>query len=101
MEVVLMRNRYIVSYDISDPRRWRRVYRTMRGYGDPIQYSVFQCDLLPAERIMMIEALTGIIDHREDRVMLIDVGPAEGRGRWSIETLGRAIKHEERIAIIV
>jgi CRISPR-associated protein Cas2 len=96
-----MRNCYIVSYDISDPQRWRRVYRTMRGFGDPVQYSVFQCNLLPTERVLMIEALTGIIDHREDRVMIIDVGPADGRGQRSIETLGRKISNEERIAVIV
>lgn len=95
-----MRNRYIVSYDISDNRRWRRVYRTMRGFGDPIQYSVFQCDLLPAERIMMIEALTEVINHKEDRILIIDVGPAKGR-RKRIETLGKQLIAAEKNAIII
>ena len=27
-------NLYIVAYDISDPRRWRRVFRLMTGYGE-------------------------------------------------------------------
>ena len=98
-----MRTRYIVSYDIADPQRLRRVHRTMRGYGDPLQYSVFRCDLSPSERIMLIEALTKIINHREDQVMLIDLGPADGRGRESIETLGRAPEadHADRITVIV
>ena len=98
-----MRIRYIVSYDISDPQRLRRVHRTMRGYGDAMQYSVFRCDLSPSERVLLIEALTGIINHREDQVMIINLGPAEGRGRESIETIGRAqeSEHEERIAVIV
>ena len=73
----------------------------MRGFGDPIQYSVFQCDLLPTERVLMIEALTEIINHREDRVMIIDVGPADKRAKRSIEMLGRKIEKEEKIAIIV
>lgn len=98
-----MRIRYIVSYDISDPQRLRRVHRTMRGYGDALQYSVFRCDLSPSERILLIEDLTKIINHREDQVMIINLGPAEGRGRESIETIGRAqgTEPEERIAVIV
>jgi CRISPR-associated protein Cas2 len=98
-----MRMRYIVSYDIADPKRLRRVHRTMRGYGDPLQYSVFRCDLSPAERVLMIEALTPIINHREDQVMLIRLGPADGRACESIDTLGRALgnDHAERVAVIV
>ena len=36
---------YIVTYDISDARRWRRVYKTMTGFGEWLQLSVFQCRL--------------------------------------------------------
>ncbi len=98
-----MRIRYIVSYDISDDKRLRRVHRTMKGYGDPLQYSVFRCDLSASERILMIEALSKIINHREDQVMLVDIGPVDGRGRWSIETIGRAPDYDraDRIAVIV
>lgn len=97
-----MRTRYIVSYDISDPKRLRRVYRKMRGFGNPLQYSVFRCDLSPSERILLLEALTPIINHREDQVMLVNLGPADGRGSESIETLGRALSAEpDRIAVIV
>ena len=98
-----MKIRYIVSYDICDPRRLRLVHKTMCGYGEPLQYSVFCCDLSASERIMLIAALTGIIDHREDQVMLINIGPAEGKGQQSIETVGRALRTEnlERRSIIV
>ncbi len=98
-----MRIRYIVTYDISDPKRLRRIFRTMKGYGDPLQYSVFQCDLSASERVLMIDALSDIINQREDQVMLINIGPAENRGRQSIETLGRALPEGEidRIAVIV
>ena len=97
-----MRTCYIVAYDISDPKRLRRVHRTMRGYGDPLQYSVFRCILSPSERVLLLEALTPIIHHREDQVMFINLGPADGRAHVSIETLGRALDHEpERITVIV
>ena len=97
-----MRNRYIVSYDIADPKRLRRVHRTMRGFGDPLQYSVFRCDLSPTERLLLREALTPLLHQREDQVLLINLGPAEARGAESIETLGRAMAQEsERLAVIV
>ncbi len=97
-----MRNRYIVSYDISDPKRLRRVHRAMKGYGDALQYSVFRCDLSASQRILLIETLSRIIHHREDQVMLINLGPAAGRRSETIETLGRALDdRDDRIAVIV
>ena len=96
-----MRHRFIVCYDICDARRLRRVHRTMRGFGDPLQYSVFRCDLSAAERVLLVEALTKVINHREDQVMLINLGPKDGRVQEHIETLGRALNNDdERIAII-
>ena len=31
---------YIVAYDISEPKRWRHVFKTMKGYGHWVQLSV-------------------------------------------------------------
>lgn len=86
-----MRVRYLVCYDISDPQRLRRVHRKMCGFGEPLQYSVFQCDLSDAERILLIEALTPVINQREDQVLLVDLGPAEARGNRSFAVLGRPL----------
>jgi CRISPR-associated protein Cas2 len=36
------RHLHLVTYDIRDPKRWRRAYRILRGYGSRIQYSVFR-----------------------------------------------------------
>lgn len=97
-----MRNRYIVSYDICDPKRLRRVFKAMRGFGDALQYSVFLCDLSPAERILLLEKLTPLLNHREDQVMLINIGPADGQSGSRIETIGRGLAVPlERVAIIV
>ena len=30
---------YIIAYDISDPKRWRRVFKLMHGYGEWLQLS--------------------------------------------------------------
>lgn len=37
--------RIVISYDISDDKRRRKVAKTMEGYGYRVQYSVFECDL--------------------------------------------------------
>jgi CRISPR-associated protein Cas2 len=68
---------YVVTYDISDPKRWRRVFRVMNGYGDWVQLSVFQCRMGDRRRAELIHLLDGIIKHDEDHVVMVDVGPAE------------------------
>jgi CRISPR-associated protein Cas2 len=96
-----MRNVYVVCYDISDPKRLRRVYMAMRGFGDHIQLSVFRCELSSRERAEMIAVLTPIIDQDVDQVLIIDVGTAEGRGQAVFEALGRSYTGPERHAIVV
>ena len=36
---------YVISYDITDPKRWRPVYERLHGYGRRLQYSMFRCRL--------------------------------------------------------
>lgn len=83
-----MRNRYLVCYDITEPKRLTRVHKTMLGFGDWLQLSVFACDLSPQRRVELMMALTKAINLREDRVMIIDLGPTESRAMDAIEYIG-------------
>jgi CRISPR-associated protein Cas2 len=94
-------NCYVVSYDIMDPKRLQRVHRKMKGFGKPLHYSVFRCDLTPKGRVEMLVMLTELIKHNEDRVMIIDLGPVEGSVEKRIEFLGVHPEEMERTAIIV
>ena len=96
-----MRHRFLVCYDVADPRRLARTYRKMNGFGEPAQYSVFICDLSPKERALLEAALTEILNLKEDRVLIVDMGPSEGRGRESFTTLGNARELPRRSAVIV
>ena len=96
-----MRQAFVVSYDVSDPKRLRRVFQTLRGYGDHIQLSVFRCELTPIELIELREALRGIIHHGEDQVLFVDLGPSEGRARNAIRSIGRAYSHPEIHAVVL
>lgn len=68
---------YFVVYDIADAKRWRSVFRTMRGYGEWVQLSVFQCRLSRVRHAELIADLDRIIHHDEDHIVLMDIGPAD------------------------
>ena len=57
---------YIVSYDIRDPKRWRAVFTLMKGYGEWLQLSVFQCRLTRRHQAELVATLDQIIHHEDD-----------------------------------
>lgn len=83
-----MRTTYLVCYDICHDKRLRRVFKACYNFGNHLQYSVFECDLNPAERIELEGQLKEIINHDEDQVLFVELGPAEGRGDRVITALG-------------
>lgn len=91
---------YVVSYDIADPKRWRRVFRVMKGYGEWLQLSVFQVRLTRKRHAELIALLDGIIHHDRDHVVLLDLGPAEGVNP-RVTSLGKSFEAVARQAIIV
>jgi CRISPR-associated protein Cas2 len=96
-----MRQAYIVTYDICHPRRLRRVYKLMLGYGEHLQLSVFRCELNPRELVELRAALGRVIHHGDDQVLFVDVGPVDGRGAGSISALGKPYLPPERRAVVV
>lgn len=91
---------YVVSYDIMEPKRLVLVHKSMMGYGQPLHYSVFRCDLNSKGLEAMVADLEKIINHREDRIMIIDMGPAQGRVEERIRFLGMKQKWENHRARI-
>ncbi len=91
---------YVVAYDIREPKRWRRVFKLMHGYGEWLQLSVFQCRLSRRRRIELVAALNELIDHQEDHVILLDLGDAD-RVELRVTSLGRSFAPVAREPIIV
>ncbi len=83
-----MRHSYLVCYDISDDKRLRKVFQTMRNYGDHLQYSIFECQFTAQDLVRCRADLAGIINHAKDQVLFVNLGPAEGRGDRVITALG-------------
>lgn len=96
-----MRNTYLVTYDIRDDKRLRKVFRTMRNWGEHLQYSVFECQLTPSDRLMLRAQLKEIINHAQDQVLFIDLGPSDSRGDRSIEAIGQPYINISRPCVII
>jgi len=91
---------YIVAYDISSSKRWRSVFKTMNGYGEWLQLSIFQCRLSRQRQNQLKAALDEIIDHSEDHVIMMDLGVADSV-KPRIQSLGKDFAPVEKAAIIV
>lgn len=97
-----MKIRYLVCYDISDSKRLHKVHRKMKGYGEPLQYSVFCCDLTASEKTILWSELHALINHREDQILFVDLGNSLSERAENMETLGRALSiREQQLVIIV
>lgn len=95
------RNLYVIAYDVTDPQRLTRTYKTMLGYGDRVQYSVFQCNLSRIELTRLKENLAEFLKYDEDRILIVDIGPSYGTGPGRIETIGAALPSGGRRPSIV
>ncbi len=80
---------YIITYDISDPKRWRKVFRLLQGYGEHVQLSVFRCDVDPVQLVRLKAAVDRLINHEQDQVILLRMGPATPHTLRDITVLGR------------
>lgn len=96
-----MRTSYLVCYDISDDKRLRRVFQKMRNYGDHLQFSIFECQLTAMDLARCRAELAQIINHQEDQVLFVNLGPAEGRGDRVITALGRPYSAVDAPCIVV
>lgn len=70
----MSRRRHLIAYDISNPKRLRRVIKIMEGYGRRLQYSVFLCDLSGVEYYRWQSDILSVIHLDHDSVVMIDMG---------------------------
>lgn len=95
-----MRTRYLVSYDICHPKRLRRVAKVMEGYGARLQYSVFECALDEKRYRKMEAALHPILNHDEDQVLFVSLGPEDSSHGLRIEAMGLPYLVRSRVTIV-
>ncbi len=96
-----MRCCYLVCYDISNAKRLRRVHKLMKGFGESWQYSVFFCILKDVDRVRMQTMIEEEINHREDQVMLLELGSDEQSARRRITVLGESLPEIETGMVVI
>lgn len=57
--------RIVVSYDISNDKRRKKVADILEGYGYRVQYSVFECDLNKKKRAELKRRLQPLVKAKE------------------------------------
>ncbi len=90
---------YLVAYDISDPKRLRRVAKACEDFGLRRQYSVFFCRLAAVDVVRLKTRLYDVIDLDHDQVLFI---PLCERCASAIESLGRPTEpYDARDVVII
>ncbi|MCC5899814.1 MAG: CRISPR-associated endonuclease Cas2 [Phormidium sp. BM_Day4_Bin.17] len=59
---------YLVVYDIPNNKRRQKVHDFLKGYGQRVQYSTFECLLPRAKFVELQERLQGRVDLEEDNI---------------------------------
>ena len=91
---------YIVAYDISDIKRWRRIFKILHGYGEWLQLSIFQCRLSKQKRAELESRLREVVKGGKDHLVIIDIGPAKNV-KLRIESIGKELDTIERKAVVI
>jgi CRISPR-associated protein Cas2 len=58
----------VVAYDITDDRRRVRLHTLLLGYGEPVQESVFECEVSVRQKRALQRRVARLIDRQGDRV---------------------------------
>ncbi len=94
------RQRFLVCYDIANPKRLRRVEKSVKAFGSRIQYSVFEC-LLDGLRLQQLRKNLGeIINSDHDQILFVSLGPEAGSSSFRIDSLGIPYSQRARLTIL-
>jgi CRISPR-associated protein Cas2 len=89
---------YLVAYDISDPKRLRRVATVCEDFGYRKQLSVFLCRLSATDFVRLRSRLYDVIDLEEDQVLFI---PLCGKCVNGMEALGRPTEAADAKDVVI
>src|ERR1043165_8411185 len=96
----MSRIRFLVSYDICNPKRLRKVARAMEGFGVRLQDSVFECPLDPMRLGKLKAELQPLLKCDEDQVLFVSLGRTANDASMVIEAMGLPYEVRSRVMII-
>ncbi len=88
---------YVIAYDISNDRRRTKVHKTLCGFGEWTQYSLFECYLSKKESLVLRDKLDKLLDPEEDCVRFY---PLCSACVAKVETVGSEKPAEKHVFIV-
>ena len=82
----------VIAYDVVCDRRRTRLAKLLSGFGERVNYSVFECELRQRQFDGLIRAVLKLIDPAEDRVRYYELG-VDCRKR--IQVNGQTVTYRE------
>ena len=59
---------YIITYDICDDRRRSKIYKLLKGYATPVQFSVFEGYVRREDVVLLQHQVRKLMHNRDDSV---------------------------------
>lgn len=84
------RKNYLVTYDITVPKNLKRIFKVCSGFGTPLQYSVFWCQLTDNDLDILKERVRPLIG-KEDQIIffrLLEARDGRLKKGW-MESMGK------------
>mgnify|MGYP000644209489 CR=1 FL=1 len=87
-----------VCYDIPNDKRRLQVMKTLEGFGQRVQYSVFECEVRPADLERLKERLRTLVDKKQDDIRFYPLCESCLR---KVTLLGKAELHRQQDYMVV
>lgn len=88
-----VRRHVLVSYDIADEKRLKKVQKLVSDAADRVQFSVYLGQFSAKDLVILRERLREVIHHQQDQVLFLDLGRVPDgdleSGDLAISHLGR------------
>lgn len=88
---------YVIAYDIPNDRRRVKVHKTLCGFGEWTQYSLFECYLTEKELVTLRGKLEKLLEAEEDSVRFYPICAACVA---KVVTIGSERPAEKRVFIV-
>lgn len=96
----MKRHKFLVSYDICNPRRLYRVAKICESFGTRLQFSVFECSLCPLLLAKLRTELNAVIHHDDDQILIVNLGLDSSSNPITIDSMGLPYTIKSRVTII-
>ena len=90
---------YVISYDIEIDRIRNKIAKELENYGRRVQYSVFECDITPAQYSKLYKSLAKLMEEEKNGNIRFYYICKNCAGK--IVTMGIEVEHSENEDVII